>query len=47
MVTKTGMLLRCEVSDIAHGGELTMAERGAARCRAMAPDGSLHELARE
>jgi len=42
-----GMLLRCEVSDIAHGGELTMAERGAAKCRAMAPDGSLHELARE
>jgi hypothetical protein len=42
-----GMLLRCEVSEIARGGELIMAERGTAKCQAMGPDGSLHELARE
>jgi hypothetical protein len=39
-----GMLLRCEVDRLVHGTSLAMIEQGKPTCRALTPDGALHEL---
>jgi len=40
-----GMLLRCEVASLIRGTSLAMSENGRPTCRALAPDGAIHELA--
>jgi len=39
-----GMLLRCDVREIARGPRLAMNEGGKPTCRAVTPDGAVHDL---
>jgi calcineurin-like phosphoesterase family protein len=39
-----GMFLRCEVAQLVRGRKLAMSENGKPTCRALTPDGSLHDL---
>jgi hypothetical protein len=39
-----GLLLRCEVQRLSRGAGLAMHENGKPTCRAMTPDGALHDL---
>jgi len=41
----TGMFLRCEIARLVRGTKLAMSENGKPLCRALAPDGSLREIA--